>query len=209
MIDDDIARLYENWFIETCEPWVVPYIGDLIGYEPRIAGHILGRRLAPRSANASSRIAVPRSDVAHTIRDRRRKGTLALLEDLARDAAGWPARAVSSYRLLASPSRSTISDSTRPDRRSASRSRARPPRQRLRRPRPHRRRRQAHLESPAGALQHPECRVCSSGGSAVRHHAAPAFCIDRARNHYTFSVLGNDAPLITKPVAEPTPTHIR
>ncbi len=34
LIEDDIAGLYENWFIETCEDWVVPYIGDLIGYEP-------------------------------------------------------------------------------------------------------------------------------------------------------------------------------
>ena len=34
VIEDDIHRLYENWFIETCEDWVVPYIGDLIGYEP-------------------------------------------------------------------------------------------------------------------------------------------------------------------------------
>ena len=26
--------------------------------------------------------------------------------------------------------------------------------------------------------------------------------------HFTFSVLGNDAPLVTKPVFEPSPTHI-
>ena len=34
VIEDDIARLYENWFIETCDDWVVPYIADLIGYRP-------------------------------------------------------------------------------------------------------------------------------------------------------------------------------
>ena len=34
LVEDDIAQLYENWFIETCEDWVVPYIGDLVGYEP-------------------------------------------------------------------------------------------------------------------------------------------------------------------------------
>src|SRR5436190_23689949 len=34
VVEDDIAQLYENWFIETCQEWVVPYIGDLIGYEP-------------------------------------------------------------------------------------------------------------------------------------------------------------------------------
>src|SRR5262252_7351242 len=34
IVQDDIAQLYENWFIETCQDWVVPYIGDLVGYIP-------------------------------------------------------------------------------------------------------------------------------------------------------------------------------
>ena len=34
LIDKDIAQLYDNWFIETCDDWVVSYIGDLIGYRP-------------------------------------------------------------------------------------------------------------------------------------------------------------------------------
>ena len=38
--------------------------------------------------------------------------------------------------------------------------------------------------------------------------SSPAYCIDRARNLYTFSILGNDTPLVTKPVPEPSPTHI-
>ena len=37
LVEEDIAQLYENWFIETCQDWVVPYIGDLIGYRP-VAG---------------------------------------------------------------------------------------------------------------------------------------------------------------------------
>ena len=32
VLERDIARLYDNWFIETCDDWVVPYIGDLLGY---------------------------------------------------------------------------------------------------------------------------------------------------------------------------------
>ena len=32
IVEADIAQLYENWFIETCQDWVVPYLGDLIGY---------------------------------------------------------------------------------------------------------------------------------------------------------------------------------
>src|SRR5271167_1189454 len=34
VVEKDIAGLYENWFIETCQDWVVPYIGTLIGYTP-------------------------------------------------------------------------------------------------------------------------------------------------------------------------------
>ena len=29
-VEDDIAGLYDNWFIETCAPWVIPYIADLL-----------------------------------------------------------------------------------------------------------------------------------------------------------------------------------
>jgi hypothetical protein len=32
VVEDDMQQLYENWFIETAEDWVVPYIADLIGY---------------------------------------------------------------------------------------------------------------------------------------------------------------------------------
>ena len=31
LVEDDITRLYDNWFIETCDEWVVPYIADLLG----------------------------------------------------------------------------------------------------------------------------------------------------------------------------------
>src|SRR5687767_8480909 len=34
VVEQDIATLYENWFVETCSEWVVPYIGSLIDYEP-------------------------------------------------------------------------------------------------------------------------------------------------------------------------------
>jgi hypothetical protein len=33
-IDDDIGQLERDAFIETCEPWVIPYIGDLVGTTP-------------------------------------------------------------------------------------------------------------------------------------------------------------------------------
>ena len=33
LLEVDCWQRYENWFIETCEPWVVPYIADLIGHQ--------------------------------------------------------------------------------------------------------------------------------------------------------------------------------
>src|ERR1019366_10069133 len=46
LVSDDLDQLYDDQFIETCAPWVVPYIGDLVGsntiYE--IAGAASGRR---------------------------------------------------------------------------------------------------------------------------------------------------------------------
>ncbi|HSZ02870.1 MAG TPA: hypothetical protein VK788_25470 [Terriglobales bacterium] len=99
IVDADIAQLYENWFVETCQDWVVPYIGDLVGYTPLYdVGQPTGVQ-SPR-AQVRERILIPRSEVANTVRFRRRKGTLAVLEELAAAVAGWPARAVEFYRLL-------------------------------------------------------------------------------------------------------------
>ena len=85
-IEADTAGLYDNWFIETCEEWVVPYIGDLLGVRP----------IQPiASAGVSAR-----AYVANTIAYRRRKGTAVVLEQLARDTTGWPARAVEFFQRL-------------------------------------------------------------------------------------------------------------
>jgi hypothetical protein len=99
LVEDDIGLLYDNWFIETCEDWVVPYIGDLVGYRPvREAGEP-GALNTPQE-RLLQKILSPRSEVANTIRYRRRKGTLALFELLARQVAGWRAYAVEFYKLL-------------------------------------------------------------------------------------------------------------
>lgn len=99
-VEQDIEGLYRNWFIETCDDWVVPYIGDLIGYR---SIHDAGEPLdeSAQRAVARTRILVPRRDVANTLRYRRRKGTLALLDDVAMAVSGWPAQAVEFERLLA------------------------------------------------------------------------------------------------------------
>src|SRR5690606_409330 len=93
LVEDDIAQLYDNGFIETAQDWAVPYLADLLGYEP-VGAH------AQAGDAALDRVRVPRREVAHLIGHRRRKGTVALLEDLSRDVAGWPARAVEFFRLL-------------------------------------------------------------------------------------------------------------
>ncbi|HEX6288351.1 MAG TPA: hypothetical protein VFZ66_04130 [Herpetosiphonaceae bacterium] len=87
VVEDDIARLYDNWFVETCDEWVAPYIGDLL----RVRG------LHPVSTTTFSQ----RAQVANTLRYRRRKGTATMLEQLARDTTGWNARAVEFFQLLA------------------------------------------------------------------------------------------------------------
>lgn len=76
-LHDDIGRLYDNLFIDTCEDWVVPYLGDLLG-----TTHLKGE---PRTL---------RADVADTIALRRRKGTLGAIERLAADLTGWACRGV-------------------------------------------------------------------------------------------------------------------
>ena len=84
-LDADIERLYADWFIETCEPWVVSYIGDLLGVRGVVdQGGVGGRAL-----------------VANTLRYRRGKGTIVTLERVARDLSGWPAHAVEFFLLLA------------------------------------------------------------------------------------------------------------
>jgi hypothetical protein len=85
-IEADTAELYDNWFIETCDEWVVPYIGDLLGTRPI---------RAVESADVSAR-----AYVANTIAYRRRKGTAVVLEQLARDTTGWPARALEFFVRL-------------------------------------------------------------------------------------------------------------
>lgn len=93
----DIAQLYENWFIETADRWVVPYIGDLLR-----AGTLATAALeAEPGLSALPRRFSQRAFVANTIGYRRRKGTAAVLEQVAVDVTGWRARAVELFQLLA------------------------------------------------------------------------------------------------------------
>lgn len=86
-LENDIENLYENWFIETCDEWAIPYIGDLVG----------ANLLVP----VPKRIISARTWVANTIHYRRRKGTLLILDQLSRDVSGWTAISVEFFKLLA------------------------------------------------------------------------------------------------------------
>ena len=87
VLEEDLDQLYDDQFIETCAAWVAPYIGDLIGY----------RMLHGVTDKARS----PRAEIANTIAYRRRKGTASMLEQLARDVTGYPARAVEFFQRVA------------------------------------------------------------------------------------------------------------
>jgi hypothetical protein len=71
-IHENIESLYHDLFIETCDDWVTPYIGDLLG-----TTHLAGDEWTLRA------------DVADTIALRRRKGTLGAIELLAFIHTKW------------------------------------------------------------------------------------------------------------------------
>ena len=87
VLEDDLDQLYDDQFIETCANWVVPYIGDLVS--ARRVFVFPGARFTERAF------------VANTMAYRRRKGTAAVLEQLARDVTGWNANVVEYFQLLA------------------------------------------------------------------------------------------------------------
>ena len=108
LLDGDIEQLYNNLFIETCDSWVIPYIGDLVSNNllfdsNRIAGANTAQTLFPDLAGRDLRPPVAarvRADVAKTIYYRRRKATPRMLEELARDVTGWPAHVVEFFEHL-------------------------------------------------------------------------------------------------------------
>jgi hypothetical protein len=87
VLQESLYQSYDDLFIETCQEWVVPYIGDLVGVKG--LADFPGTPYSLRAA------------VADTIANRRRKGTVSGLERLARDVTGWPSHVVEYFELLA------------------------------------------------------------------------------------------------------------
>jgi len=223
VVEAGVEQLYDDWFIETCADWVVPYLGDLVGYR-LLRGYAEALSAGGEAARLLAAQLAPRRDVADTVATRRRKGTLPLLEELATAVADWPAHAVELRRGVAvtQPVRRFAGD---PDavrrrglaaggryvdvRRGAVLDLLDSPFDQLSHlaeaPRitapADRDRRQGRHNPPAVGLF-----VWRLKPYPITH--APAYCIDRARNLYTFSILGNDTPLVTAPLPEPAPTHL-
>lgn len=80
----DLDALWDNFFIETSDDWVVPYIGALVG-----------TNLLPRPVGQSNRL-----DVWNTVLWRRSKGTPAMLRALAQAISGWPTDLAEFFQML-------------------------------------------------------------------------------------------------------------
>jgi hypothetical protein len=204
VVEDDLTRLYNDWFIETCDAWAVPYIGDLLAYRQVHDGRAAVDDTCACSRDRT-RILSPRRDVANTLRARRRRGAASLLSSLAGDVSGWPAHAVELYRTLWA----TL------DARGGGAPRAQTANLRD----------QDALErlgGPFDALSHfPDMRRSGAGGAAARPDLwqvalfawrlgsypvtrTTANLVEEVALHcYTFSALGNDAPLFAAGASGP------
>jgi hypothetical protein len=194
VLDEDLSQLYDDQFIETCRDWIAPYIGDLIGYHP-LHGVV-------------AKISSPRAEVANTIGYRRRKGTATMLEQLARDVTGWPARAVEFFQLLAT---TQFMNHIRPQNFYAPDLRQWEPLERL----------NTAFESTAhtvdlrrivtqeGRYNIPNIGIFLWRLRAFPLTASPAVPASPGDNRrFFFSPLGNNTPLFTHPMSEEEITHL-
>jgi hypothetical protein len=186
VLEEDLDQLYDDLFIETAADWAVPYISDLVGFRP----------LHGVAAGVSS----PRAEVANTIALRRRKGTAAMLEQLARDVTGWEAaRAVEFFELLAT---TQYLDHPRPENRAWVDLRRHEALARLGTPFEQ----VAHtLDARRIASRRGRFNIPNLGIFLWRLHAYPVdhgTAREVAPGSYTFHPLGLDAPLFNVPRTE-------
>lgn len=191
VIEENIDQLYDDHFIETCAEWIVPYLGDLIGYKTL--------------HNINAKSISQRAEVANTIAYRRRKGTATVLEQLARDVTGWPARVVEFFELIATTQYMNHTRSHNhygPDLRSW--------------------RKLQKIDTPFDSIAHTvDVRHIATDGG--RHHInnigiylwrlqsyplskSPLMPIEPG--HYFFAPLQHDMPLFNKPVTEAHISHL-
>lgn len=194
ILEEDLAQLYDDQFIETCAEWVIPYIGDLVG-----------NRTIRNLGNITPKILSDRAEVANTIAYRRRKGTASMLEQLARDVTGWNARVVEFFELLAT---TQYMNHLRPQNRSWLNLRNWEELERLHtafETTPHtvdvRR-----IASNRGRYNIPNIGIFMWRLNSYSITNSPAFKVDE--NRYLFNALGNNTQLFNKPVTEDEITHL-
>jgi hypothetical protein len=193
ILEEDLDQLYDDQFVETCKDWVLPYIGDLIGYR-------LLHRIAPDEV-------APRAEVANTIGYRRRKGTACMLEQLARDVTSWNARAVEFFQLLATTqymNHVRLTNFYAPD---------------LRQWEPLERLGTAfettahsvdvrHIERGKGKYNIPNIGIFLWRLTAYQLRNSPAAAVGTDGQRFLFSPLGANMPLFTGPQTENSITHL-
>jgi hypothetical protein len=190
VLEEDLEQLYDDQFIETCAEWVVPYIGDLVG----------ARGLSDRPDSPLSN----RAQVANTLAYRRRKGTAAVLEQLAHDATGWNARAVEFFQLLATTqfmNHLRPHNISFPDVRRRTVERAGTPFDRT----PHTAE-VRHIAGRRGRYNIPNVGLFLWRVGSHSLTDAPAHRLDERR--FRFNPLGLDAPLYNLPETEDEITHL-
>lgn len=191
VLEENLDQLYDDHFIETCSEWAVSYIGSLVGTRG-----LLSFPDAPFSE---------RSQVANTIAYRRRKGTAAVVEQLARDVTGWNANVVEFFLRL---STTQYMNHLRPENLSISGLRDW--------------RRLEYAGTPFDEMAHTVDvrRIEALRGKYNIHHIgvflwrigsyqltdSPAYRVDTLR--YTFDALGRSLPLYNSPQTETEITHL-
>ncbi len=191
VVDEDIARLYDNWFIETCDEWVVPYIGNLLGV----------RNLHPISEKATFS---QRARVANTLGYRRRKGTATMLEQLAHDTTGWDARVVEFFELLGT---TQYINHIRPDNHRSPDIREGEKLELLDTPfdTVAHTAEVRHIENRRGQYNIPNIGIYMWRLQAYPVKGAPAFSHNNGL--FSFSQIGNDIRLFNHPATEQSPTQ--
>ncbi len=189
VLEQDLEQLYDDYFIETCADWVAPYIGDLVG-----AGDLFVYPDADYN---------PRVYVASTLAYRRRKGSAAVLEQLAQDVTGWHASVVEFFQRLAT---TQYLNHLRPEHLAIADLRTR----------------ELYRDTPFDCTPH-TVEVRNIAGRRGRYNIpnvgiflwrlgsyavtdAPPYRVDERR--YLFDALGRGITLYSRPVAEEQITHL-
>jgi hypothetical protein len=191
VIEDNLEQLYDDEFIETCAEWVIPYIGDLVGARGVFA--FPGATFSLRGL------------VANTLADRRRKGTVSIIEQVARDVTGWPASVVEYFQLLAT---TQYMKHIRSGNLSFTGMRAGDALANIGTPFDSvaRTAEMRRIEPRRGKHNIPNIGIFLWRLAPLGVTRAPAFRVDDRR--YRFHPLGRDIPLFTEPVTEDRITHL-